>query len=466
MSVSRRSGLVLVVALCAAACGDGGTSTTTADTTTTTTAPAATTSTTSTTTTSTTAPDTGPLAPLLADLVADPLRGTGSHRMRYRNPQQDEVVSEDTLDSAGTRLSLRLPDPMPATTGLGSDQMLLLASFTEGPYAPDFHALVLYGRGVGGWNPYVVIDYASVLAYLETTTDYQARRVEPLAAVELAPTTFDWTGSAHFIAEVSVFPADDYFGGGEAVAAYTGEIDCTFTGTLECTTISDDGVLRPGDEGEDVAALQEALAGLGYYAGAGEGTYDEETEEGVRLFQRDYRLDVDGRVGPQTQSLLDEVVSGDSDIVLASHEGVGEVAFGTPVAEARAALTLLFGPPDDSTGWFSSPCSGADWQEITWGGFTAIFTDRNGSRQFDGWEVNDLQDLPNWLYFAGGIRPTWRWADFEEMGARFEPTYGAFWYHDELGYNNGRFVNPPSDPPAASARIHSFGTGTGAFVSC
>ncbi|MBN2112784.1 MAG: peptidoglycan-binding protein [Acidimicrobiia bacterium] len=467
MPAARRLTLLLVVALCAAACGGTGTSTT-AEASTTTTTQALTTSTTSTTSTSTAAPDTGPLAPLLADPVADPLRDTGSHQMRYRNPQQDEVVSQDTLDGTGTRLSLRLPDPMPTITGLNSDQMLLQVSFTEGPYAPDYQALVLYGRGLGGWNPYVVIDYASILAYLETTTDYQARRVEHLAALELAPKVFDWTGSAHFIAGVSVFPADDYFGGGEPVAAYTGEIECTFTGTLECETVSDDGILRPGDEGEDIAALQQTLAELGYYGGAGGGTYDEETEEAVGLFQRDYRLDVDGKAGPQTQRLLEEVVSGESDIVLASRQGVGEVAFGTPAAEARASLTLLFGTPDDSTGWFSSPCSGADWQEITWDGFTAIFTDRNGSRQFDGWEVNDLQDLPDWLFFAGGIRPAWRWADFEEMGARFDldPDGVAFWYHENLSYNNGRFANPPSDPPAASARIRSFGTGTGAFVSC
>ena len=62
------------------------------------------------------------------------------------------------------------------------------------------------------------------------------------------------------------------------------------------------------------------------------------------------------------------------------------------------------------------------------------------------------QDLPDWLYFAGGIRPSWRWSDFADMGAGFDPTYGAFWYQHDLGYNNGRFVNPPSDPPPAGAR--------------
>jgi hypothetical protein len=225
-------------------------------------------------------------------------------------------------------------------------------------------------------------------------------------------------------------------------------------------------VLRPGDEGEAVEALQDALMELGYYGGAASATYDDETEEAVSLFQRDYRLSVDGKAGPQTLDLIDDVVSGRSDIVMASEEGVGEVLFGTTVETARPALIALFGTPDSSTGWYASACSGDMYLELTWDGFTAIFSDREGPRLFDGWHVDDLSDLPDWLYFAGGIRPSWRWSDFDDMGAGFDPEYGAFWYHHDLGYNNGRFVNPPSDPPAAGARIKSFGTGTGAFVTC
>jgi hypothetical protein len=466
MPASRRLIVVLAAILMTAACGGGDgaeTTTTTAPTTT-----AATTTTDIVTTTTTTAPadtgpaDTGPLTGLLADPVDDPLLGTGYHAMEYGDEAHSYVVSKDTgVTNDGGRLVLAPFDPAPATTGIAADQMLLEAWIEPFPGGVAPRAIVLYGLGVGGWNPYVTIDAAAILAYLETTTDYTVRAPGGPADVRTIPTSFDWTGSAHFIAGVAVFSYPD-----EADPAYEGQIECTFTGTLECATLSDDGVLRPGDEGEAVEALQGALAELGYFIGAVAGTYDDDTTDAVRLFQRDYRLSVDGRAGPQTLGLIEDVAAGTSDIVLASQDGVGEVAFGTPADTARPALNAIFGTPDSTTGWFASPCSGADWFEATWGGFTAIFTDRNGSRQFDGWEVNDLSDLPSWLYFAGGIRPSWRWSDFAAMGAEFEPTYGAFWYQHDLGYNNGRFVNPPSDPPAAGARIRSFGTGTGAFVSC
>ena len=461
MPAARRLIAVLASLLMAAACGggDGAPTTTTA-------APTTTLGTTTTdvvTTTTTTAPaDTGPLAGMLTDPVDDPLLATGYHRMGYGDEAHTHLVSaDDSLTNDGGRLALALFTPLPETTGIGADQILLEAWVEPFPGGVAPRAIVLYGLGGGGWNPYVVVDAASVLEYLMTTTDYEVRKPDGPPDVRTTPTSFDWTGSAHFIADVAVFehPAGD-------TPAYQGQIECTFTGTLECETLSDDGVLRPGDEGEAVEALQAALEGLGYYTGAADGTYDDDTRDAVRLFQRDYRLSVDGRAGPQTLDLLEDVASGASDIVLASQDGVGEVAFGTPADTARPALNTIFGAPDTTTGWFASPCSGADWFEATWDGFTAIFTDRNGSRQFDGWEVNDLTDLPSWLYFAGGIRPSWRWSDFEAMGAEFEPTYGAFWYQHDLGYNNGRFVNPPSDPPAAGARIRSFGTGTGAFVSC
>ena len=46
-----------------------------------------------------------------------------------------------------------------------------------------------------------------------------------------------------------------------------------------------------------MTALQEALGDLGYLAGPNSGIYDDETEEAVRLFQRDYRLRWTARPG-------------------------------------------------------------------------------------------------------------------------------------------------------------------------
>ena len=49
-------------------------------------------------------------------------------------------------------------------------------------------------------------------------------------------------------------------------------------------------ILRRGDSGERVAALQKKLIELEYLSGECTGVFDEATEEAVRLFQRQHRL--------------------------------------------------------------------------------------------------------------------------------------------------------------------------------
>jgi hypothetical protein len=93
------------------------------------------------------------------------------------------------------------------------------------------------------------------------------------------------------------------------------------------------------------------------------------------------------------------------------------------------------------------------------------FTDRSGSRRFDGWHVDDLAAVPDWLYFAGGIRPGTTWAYLEDLGATLD---GRPWSLSEFGYPNGTFTVTPSggDGPDDDAVVKGFGTGTGGFVSC
>lgn len=52
--------------------------------------------------------------------------------------------------------------------------------------------------------------------------------------------------------------------------------------------------------GDDVVTLQERLLELGYDVGRPGGVFDEQTERGLRGFQRDYGLVPDGVCGPQT----------------------------------------------------------------------------------------------------------------------------------------------------------------------
>ncbi len=62
--------------------------------------------------------------------------------------------------------------------------------------------------------------------------------------------------------------------------------------------------LRPGDRGDQVREMQQALRTKGYYKGTLDGIYGRGTENAVRAFQRASKLKVDGRAGPNTLSAL------------------------------------------------------------------------------------------------------------------------------------------------------------------
>ncbi len=65
-------------------------------------------------------------------------------------------------------------------------------------------------------------------------------------------------------------------------------------------------VLRINDSGDYVTILQKLLKRLGYFPGSVTGSFDKETENGVKSFQRDNGLNADGIVGPQTWNKLYE----------------------------------------------------------------------------------------------------------------------------------------------------------------
>jgi hypothetical protein len=238
------------------------------------------------------------------------------------------------------------------------------------------------------------------------------------------------------------------------------------TSTTAPTTTTTIPTLRPGDEGSAVATLQDDLKTIGYYSGAADGKYGAQTVAAVRSFQTDYLLAADGKAGPQTLALLAEVVAGDYDKVVASKDGIGGVAFGTPSDAALEALIGYFGAPDESIDWYEDLCDSHDWYQAGWQGFRAVFTDRSGTRIFDGWRANDVADLPDSILFAGGVRPDWTWSDLASAGAKWDPFYGGVWLILDLGYSAGGLVGDQPDPPNPDAAIEGFGTGTGGFSSC
>ena len=60
--------------------------------------------------------------------------------------------------------------------------------------------------------------------------------------------------------------------------------------TAASAALADDGILRPGDQGDEVIKIQQKLIELEYLEGEATGIYDEATEEAVRQFQRNHNL--------------------------------------------------------------------------------------------------------------------------------------------------------------------------------
>ena len=63
-------------------------------------------------------------------------------------------------------------------------------------------------------------------------------------------------------------------------------------------------VLKSGDKGDDVQALQERLKELNYYSGKITGKYDEKTVKAVKEFQKDFVLEETGEADLATLSLI------------------------------------------------------------------------------------------------------------------------------------------------------------------
>lgn len=69
-------------------------------------------------------------------------------------------------------------------------------------------------------------------------------------------------------------------------------------------------VLRKGSQGDEVKELQRKLVTLGYAPGPIDGDFGDVTLAAVKKFQKDYSLVVDGIVGNQTWTALDNAVAG------------------------------------------------------------------------------------------------------------------------------------------------------------
>lgn len=95
-----------------------------------------------------------------------------------------------------------------------------------------------------------------------------------------------------------------------APAATTAAPPATTGPTAATEAQGDDGYFRRGDEGPEVGLMQFKLSVLGYMAtGSDSGFFDQATESGLRSFQADYGLGVDGVFGPLTGRALNAAVA-------------------------------------------------------------------------------------------------------------------------------------------------------------
>jgi hypothetical protein len=76
------------------------------------------------------------------------------------------------------------------------------------------------------------------------------------------------------------------------------------------TTEAPQQTLNPGDTGEQVKVLQQALTALGFSPGKADGDYGPTTQAEVEKFQLSKQLTPDGVVGQQTLAALQQALAG------------------------------------------------------------------------------------------------------------------------------------------------------------
>ncbi|WP_026688983.1 peptidoglycan-binding protein [Alteribacter aurantiacus] len=99
----------------------------------------------------------------------------------------------------------------------------------------------------------------------------------------------------------------------EAVVEFQTDSNILVDGLAGVQTVGALSILREGDEGQAVAALQESLQELGYFESEVDGEFDRGTHDAVKSFQSAKEILVDGLAGPQTYGTLHVALSGSNE---------------------------------------------------------------------------------------------------------------------------------------------------------
>ncbi len=136
--------------------------------------------------------------------------------------------------------------------------------------------------------------------------------------------------------------------------------------TIASAALADDGILRPGDQGEEVTKIQQKLIELEYLKGEPTGTYDEKTEEAVRWFQRDHNLLETGMTDTVTRRLIEfETVHArenrwDYDVYEETEAGAVYDGYAMPLMTAMPAAGYVSNSAAKASVWEEWPAFSTD----------------------------------------------------------------------------------------------------------
>ncbi|HVL65390.1 MAG TPA: peptidoglycan-binding protein, partial [Actinomycetota bacterium] len=118
---------------------------------------------------------------------------------------------------------------------------------------------------------------------------------------------------------------------------------------------------RPFMRGDDVAALQTRLNALGYDAGREDGIFGPDTDEAVRLFQKEYGVVEDGIYGPATHAAIAGLRVERAETAAALRE---QLRLARPSGMHEALVVLDPGHGGDDRGGLG--CTGAWEDDMCW----------------------------------------------------------------------------------------------------
>jgi lipoprotein-anchoring transpeptidase ErfK/SrfK len=174
-----------------------------------------------------------------------------------------------------------------------------------------------------------------------------------------------------------------------AVAQTTAVTAAPVAQVEEAQSTSSD-VLRSGDKGPRVKALQQRLRKLKYWVGATDGVYGNLTQQAVYAFQKAQGLSRDGVVGPKTRARLNQP------------KPVGRKSKSGRVVEIDKKRQILILVRDGKVQWIFNTSTGTE-KPYRYKGKRYMADTPKGKwrvfRQIKGWRDGELGHLFNPKYF-------------------------------------------------------------------